>query len=45
MSYQGSLDYVEDRGVLLVDEEVISLQHVYLAAAYRLSAPGFDFGA
>lgn len=43
MSYKGSLDYWEDRGVLLVDEEMISLQHVQLAVACRLGAPGFEF--
>ena len=43
MSYQGSLDYREDCGVLLVDEEMISLQHVQLAVACCLGAPGFEF--
>lgn len=43
MSYQGSLDYREDRGVLLVDEEMISLQHMQLAVACCLGAPGLEF--
>jgi hypothetical protein len=45
MSYKGFFDYGEDRGVLLVDEEMISLQHVQLAVACCLFAPGFEFVA
>ena len=31
--------------MLLVDEEMISLQHVHLAVACCLGAPGFEFMA
>jgi hypothetical protein len=41
---QQSLGYDrQERSVLLVDKEMISLQHTYATAARSLRAPAFEF--
>jgi len=43
MGQQSLGNYRQDGWVLLVDEEMISLQHTYATAARSLRAPAFEF--